>query len=239
MENSTLVIVIPTKNEGPNIRSMAEGLNETLHPNYIFVMDDSSTDDTELQCKLIRESGIPLEYVKRTANFGYGAATIDGMLKYVALEADWLLTIDGDGSHRVVDAVTVYQSRGPGITIGSRWTKGGKTPGWPLYRRVMSWCANTFASRVLSLNVRDKTNGFRVYDQQTVKTLLKNDLPVGYDFLLATLFIAKNSDIPIREIPTSFIQRTEGSSNLGMKQIFEWIHELRALRRGSASNAKH
>lgn len=100
----------------------------------------------------------------------------------------------------------------------------------------MSWCANTLATRILSLKVRDKTNGFRIYDQQTVKTLLKNDLPVGYDFLLATLFIAKNSDIPIREIPISFIQRTQGSSNLGIKQIIEWIHELRTLKRGPGSD---
>ena len=237
--NSTLAIVIPTKNEGQNIRNVAEELNITLHPNFIFVMDDSSTDDTERQCELMLEGGVPIEFVKRTTNFGYGAATVHGMFKYLAVEADWLLTIDGDGSHRTVDALTLYQSRGPGITIGSRWTKGGKTIGWPLYRIVMSWCANTLASRILNLKVRDKTNGFRIYDQQTVKTLLKKDLPVGYDFLLATLFIAKNSDIPIREIPTSFIQRTQGSSNLGMKQIFEWIRELRTLKRGLVSDVKH
>jgi dolichol-phosphate mannosyltransferase len=237
--NSTLVTVIPTKNEGKNIRGIAEELNELLQPKSIFVMDDSSTDDTELQCELMRSSGIPITYVKRTQNFGYGAATIDGMLKFLSVDADWLLTSDGDGSHRAVDALTIYQSRIPGITIGSRWTGGGKTIGWPLYRRVMSRCANSLATRVLNLKIRDKTNGLRIYDRNTVKTLLDHSLPVGYDFLLATLFLAKRLNIPMQEIPISFIQRAQGSSNLGIKQIFEWVNELRTLKREWASDAKN
>ncbi len=237
--NSSLVIVIPTKNEGKNIKKVVEELNGVFHAESILVMDDSSTDDTEMQCEQLRIGGVPIEFVKRTQRFGYGAATTDGMSKFLAVNADWLLTIDGDGSHRSEDALALYRSRVPGITIGSRWVSGAKTIGWPLYRRIMSRCANSLATRVLNLNVRDKTNGLRLYDQRTVKTLLEYPLPPGFDFLLATLFHAKQLNIPIQEIPISFIQRTQGNSNLGIWQIYEWVKELRSLKRELSSGAKN
>ena len=229
-------IVIPTLNEESSIVLTLRSLeNENFYEfilGKVFIVDDNSSDRTRELVNQFKTTTFDVDIIHRTRNKGYGASCLEGILKAFNQGFDKVLTMDADGSHRTSDITKLLdESKNfDGLIVGSRYVSGSEILGWPLSRRIMSKVANSFASAFLNITLRDKTNGFRVYQTSIRKLLEKQPMPRGYDFLLTSAFYWQNSAGNFREVPIYFENRKEGKSNLGVKQIFEWLRRLMLLR---------
>jgi len=226
-----IVIVLPTYNERENIRPLIDELqqqfNHIPHDMNILVVDDNSPDGT---AEAVREA--MTEYPNLSLitgkKEGLGAAYIRGMTYALdTLGADALMQMDADFSHKCEDVPRLIAALdgGADFVIGSRYVKGGKIPdNWGFTRVMMSRWGNRCARYIAGLNpVRDCTAGFRVIRASVLRKISFEGLRVqGYAFLVALLSKAVYNNAVVKELPVEFVDRVQGSSKLGMRDILEF-----------------
>jgi len=124
-------IIIPTRNEGANIKPLLERLSislaETRHEAEIIFVDDGSTDTTREE---IREYAGPLNVhlICRDDEIGLATAVCAGAK---AARGDLLIVMDADLSHPPEAIPNLLQPLVQGshdMVIGSRYIPGGSTP---------------------------------------------------------------------------------------------------------------
>lgn len=239
MDNSPkkISIVIPTLNEEMTISSILKQLinhkfNTILLEN-IYVVDDDSSDSTRDLASEHDNKSIHVSVLHRRSNKGYGASSIEGILTAIEEGNKFIVTMDVDGSHDVeeIEKLVLASEDKDTIVVGSRYVRNSKISGWPISRRVMSKFANVLGTLILGIKLRDKTNGFRVYNADVKAFLKSREFPAGYDFLLTSAYFWEKSGGVFVEIPIHFRNREVGSSNLRLKQIIEWFRQLLILRR--------
>ena len=108
------------------------------------------------------------------------------------------------------------------MVVGSRYVKGGTTPGWPIYRRIMSRTAAAMAYPLTG--VHDSMCGFFAIGRTRLLALT----PKATGFKIAFEAIVHGGrDFRVREIPIAFRDRTRGTSkmSLGVALIFamRWL----------------
>jgi dolichol-phosphate mannosyltransferase len=148
--------------------------------------------------------------------------------------------MDADFSHKPEDVPRLLAALegGADFVIGSRYVPGGSIPSeWSLIRRLNSRYGNFVARYVAGMyRVRDCTAGFRAIRASLLRQINLRTLRVqGYAFIVALLYEAVIRSAVIREVPVSFIERTEGESKLGLKDIVEFIVNAWWIRVRSAS----
>ena len=120
-------IVIPAFNEENYIFNLVK---EAIQAGFrCIVVDDGSVDDT---AKFATVAGARV--VVMQSNVGNGAALRLGVTKAFDEGADVVVTLDGDGAHRVsdvADVVCVHRTGGADLTIGSRFLDRSMTVSMP------------------------------------------------------------------------------------------------------------
>ncbi len=227
-----IIIVLPTYNEKDNIYALIECLQREFkklpHDMSILVVDDDSPDGTAHVVAEIQRLYANV-FLLTGKKKGLGAAYIRGMTYALnTLEADALIQMDADFSHKCEDVARLIQALedGADLVIGSRYVQGGKIPdNWGLIRVMNSRWGNRAARYIAALhNVRDCTAGFRIYRASLLKKFALTDVNVqGYAFQVALLNKAVKNGAIIKEIPVEFVDRTMGESKLGLKDILEFI----------------
>jgi dolichol-phosphate mannosyltransferase len=144
------------------------------------------------------------------------------------LGADAVMEMDADLSHKPEDVPRLIEAldQGADLVIGSRYVRGGKIPeDWGFLRRMNSKWGNVFARYVAGMHaVRDCTAGFRAIRASVVKAIDLDALGVqGYAFQIALLHEALMNHARVREVPVEFVDRTRGSTKLGLSDIFEFM----------------
>lgn len=227
-----IVIIVPTYNERGNIGRLIEALEAQVamipHDIHILVVDDTSPDGTAEAVRglLPTHPNLHLLIGKKE---GLGAAYIRGMEHALRdLDADVVFQMDADFSHKPEDVPRLLAALedGADFVIGSRYVPGGSIPSeWSLVRRLNSRYGNFVARYVAGIyRVKDCTAGFRAIRGSLLRQINLQNLRVqGYAFIVALLYEAVIRSARIREVPVSFIERTEGESKLGLKDIMEFI----------------
>ena len=97
-----LSVVIPVRNEAPNIAPLVAEIEAALGavPHVIVYVDDGSTDDTLDALRAARAAGAPLRALRHRASCGQSAAIITGVK---AARGRWIATLDGDGQNDPAD----------------------------------------------------------------------------------------------------------------------------------------
>lgn len=226
------VIIIPTYNErgnvGPLITELQRQFAKMPHEMHILVVDDESPDGTsEVVLDLMgRYSNVHLLTGRKS---GLGAAYIRGMRHAMDdLHADVLFEMDADFSHDPEDVPRLMAAleKGADFVIGSRYVEGGSIPPeWGFIRRMNSRFGNIAARYIAGLHrVRDCTAGFRAIRTRLLRKIDLAHLRVrGYAFQVALLHEAMANKAKIVEVPVRFVDRTEGSSKLGLYDIAEFL----------------
>lgn len=150
-------LVIPLFNEASVIGEVIAQAR-TRFPNIVCV-DDASSDDSG---QVAREAGAVV--VTHPFNLGQGAALQTGV-DYVlrVTDAEYLVTFDADGQHRVEDAAAMVQrarDEDVAIVFGSRFLDGRTKPG--LLRRIILKGAVWITNMQTGLRLSDAHNGLRV-----------------------------------------------------------------------------
>eukprot|EP01080_Neovahlkampfia_damariscottae_P000864 gene864-9113_t len=218
-------VLLPTVNERNNLPLICCLLDETFTQEKldyeIIVIDDASKDGTQEICKeLIKLYGEDKIILKtRSSKQGLGTAYIFG-LQFA--KGDFIVIMDADLSHhpKYIPQMIAKQLVGNyDIVSGTRYKPGGGVYGWNFMRKLISSGANYLADTILNPGVSDLTGSFRLYRKSVLTTIMEYDLPKGYAFQMAMAVRAKSLGYSIGEVPIAFIDRIDGESKLGGKNL--------------------
>jgi glycosyltransferase involved in cell wall biosynthesis len=190
----------------------------------VLFVDDGSPDGTGARIHELRESRPWIHILEREGRMGLGSAYRTGFAWGRAQGYARIGEMDADLSHdpTYLPALDAASRDGADLALGSRYTRGGGSEGWPLQRRILSRGANLFARTLLRLRTHDVTGGFRIYDVRAIDLLLEQGTECdGYGFQVEGVVALTRAGMRITEVPIIFRDRTFGSSKMSMSIVWE------------------
>ncbi|MDZ4751314.1 MAG: polyprenol monophosphomannose synthase [Flavobacteriales bacterium] len=232
---SDSLVIIPTYNEKENVERMIRKVLSLPKSFHLLIVDDGSPDGTGNIVKSL-QSAYPgqLHMIERSGKLGLGTAYIAGFKWGLEKGYEYIFEMDCDFSHNPADLERLYEgcTQGGGdLSVGSRYTKGGKVDNWPWNRLLMSSGASIYVNMVLWLGVKDPTAGFICYHRRVLEAIDLDDIRfIGYAFQIEMKYSAKRLGFKIVEVPIKFIDRQFGTSKMSMgifKEAFLGVIKMR------------
>jgi glycosyltransferase involved in cell wall biosynthesis len=193
-----VVVGIPAFDEEKTIARVV--LRAQGYADKVVVCDDGSSD---LTGDIAERLGA--DVVRHERNLGYGAAVQSLFKRARELDADVLVTLDGDGQHDPAEVPTVVKPVVDGladIVVGSRFVDGISAHGMRWYRRagvkLITRLTNGGASRH---RVRDAQSGFRAYNRKSLDGLVMFEEGMGVSTEI--LMNARKLGLKVSEVPCS------------------------------------
>lgn len=212
-------IIVPAYNEGEAILPfLAKVASAVSHPFELLVVVDSP-DDTTIPAIASVAAGDPrIRAVVNTYGRGPAQAIRYG---FDAARAGTVVVTMADGSDdpRQIDELTELVERGVVVAAGSRYMPGGQQIGGPRFKRVLSRLAGRSLHLFAGIGTRDATNSFKAYNADFVRTVTIQSRD-GFEIGLELTAKARRARQPVAELPTIWLDRTEGVSNF---QLRKWI----------------
>ena len=209
------IVVIPTYDEKDNVAPMAEAVLAS-YVELLFV-DDNSPDGTGAVLDSLAAHSPRVHVLHRERKEGLGRAYVAGFAKALELGADLVVQMDCDFSHdpKDVPRLVAECEAGADLVIGSRYVRGGSTPGWPFKRRLISRAGGMFIRTVTGMPLRDPTGGFKCWRKSALEKIdFATVASAGYSFQLEMNHRAWKAGLAVREIPIAFTDRVAGYSKI-------------------------
>ncbi|PWS38803.1 dolichol-phosphate mannosyltransferase [Falsiroseomonas bella] len=205
-----LSVVIPMRNEAPNVLPLLEEIAAALDGTRyeVVCVDDGSTDET---ARRLAEATLrfPLVALRHAASCGQSAAVISGVR---AARGAWIATLDGDGQNDPADIPRLWaRARAevaggvPALVAGHRVSR--KDSG---VKRVTSRIANAIRARLLGDATPDTGCGLKVFPRALFLDLPRFDHMHRY---LPALVLRQGARV-VSE-PVNHRPRLRGASNYG------------------------
>ncbi|MFH8251591.1 glycosyltransferase [Microbacterium sp. B2969] len=232
-----LSIVVPTYNEAPNIEELVRRVaaaTRGMDVELIFV--DDSTDATPDEVRRVAASApVPVRLIHREhRRGGLGGAVVEG---FEAAAADICLVMDGDLQHPPEEIPAMWHRYRHGdvdVVIASRYSGGGTSGGLADNTRILVSRTSTALTRAMFpirlKGVTDPMTGFFLVDRRALD--LATLKPRGFKILLEIL---ARKNLRIAEVPFDFADRYAGQSKASLRQGFNFLSQLTALRFGKMS----
>ena len=242
-----LSVVIPARNEAPNIGRTLDQIRDALRRDGIaydlVVVDDGSTDDTvaEVIARAALDAGVRV--VRNGPPHGFGYAVRHGLDVF---SGDAVAVMMGDGSDDPADLVRyfyVLRDRAE-CAFGSRFVRGGRVERYPPVKRVVNRLANLWIQALFGLRYNDTTNAFKAYRANVIKgcrPLLSAHFNLTVELPLKAIVRGYSYEV----IPISWRQRDVGVSSLRLREmgsrylfivLYLWLERL--LTRGDYRRPK-
>ena len=159
-----LSVVIPVRNEAPNIAPLVAEIRAALDGalDYeIVYVDDGSSDDTAAAIGNLARAFPRLRVVRHARSFGQSAAVRSGVK---AARAAWIATLDGDGQNDPADIPRLWEialaapPSPPLLVAGHRQRRQDSA-----VKRVSSRIANRVRGRLLRDGTPDTGCGLKLF----------------------------------------------------------------------------
>jgi glycosyltransferase involved in cell wall biosynthesis len=219
-----LSIVIPVRNESPNITPLYDELTQVLgsygRSYEIVVVDDGSTDDSFEQLAAIQERDRRVRVIRFRRNFGQTAAFAAG---FAFARGRYVVTADGDlqNDPKDIPAMVALIERGSDIVCG--WRKDRKDTF--ITRRIPSMLANKVISWATGVALHDYGCSLKVFRAEIVKPLrLYGEM---HRFLPA---IASQMGVEITEVVVNHRPRLAGVTKYGLSRTVRVILDLATVK---------
>ncbi|HEX8279814.1 MAG TPA: polyprenol monophosphomannose synthase [Chthoniobacterales bacterium] len=223
-----LSIIVPTLNEAENVEPLVRQIM-VAQPDCgeIIIVDDGSTDGTRERVRAL-SAVFPVRLLERNEpTLGLSGAVIAGAR---VARGELLVVMDADLSHppdEIPNLIRPLLDARADLVIGSRYVRGGTTPGWPLYRKIMSRIAAGMAYPLTG--VHDSMCGFFAIGRARLLELA----PAATGFKIAFEAIVRGGrTLRVVEVPIAFRDRARGTSkmNLGIALLFSFRWLVAAAR---------
>ena len=93
-----------------------------------------------------------------------------------------------------------------------------------MWRKMTHSIAGAIASVCAKIEIKDSTSGFRMFRKKTLEKVdfdkIRSD---GFAFQIEVLHQLKQLGMKGLEVPTIFVNRTEGSSKMGSKEMMKFL----------------
>ncbi len=205
-----LSVVIPMRNEAPNVLPLIEEIAAALTGTRfeILCVDDGSTDGTAGR---LAEAALrfPVVALRHAASCGQSAAVISGVL---AARGAWIATLDGDGQNDPADIPRLWararaEAAGGAATMVAGHRVSRKDSG---VKRVTSRIANAIRAKLLGDATPDTGCGLKVFPRALFLDLPRFDHMHRY---LPALVLRQGGRV-VSE-PVNHRPRLRGTSNYG------------------------
>ncbi len=219
-----LSIVIPVRNESPNIKRLYDELTATLmsgNRSYeLILIDDGSTDDTFAQLAAQQARDPHLRVIRFRRNFGQTAAFAAG---FAFARGRLVVTADGDNQNDPADIPRMADEIDQGYDIVCGWRKDRKDT--LITRRIPSMIANKLISWATGVDLHDYGCSLKVFRSEVVKPLrLYGEM---HRFLPA---IASEFGVRIKEVVVNHRPRTAGTSKYGLSRTVRVVLDLLTVK---------
>jgi glycosyltransferase involved in cell wall biosynthesis len=219
-----LSLVIPIRNESPNIvelyRDVTEALERWGGTYEVIAVDDGSTDDSFVQLCRHQQHDPRWRIIRFRRNFGQTAAFAAG---FRHARGRVIATSDGDLQNDPNDLPRMIRKIEDGYDIVCGWRKDRKDP-W-LTRRLPSELANKLISFSTGVKLHDYGCSLKVFRAEVVKPLkLYGEM---HRFLPA---IASEMGVDIAEVVVNHRARRHGTSNYGLSRTFRVVLDLLTVK---------
>ena len=221
--NSETLVFIPTYNEAGNIGYMANKILAHLPDADLLIVDDASPDGTTEVVKglmVSHEHGSRLRILTRAGKMGIGSAHRLAMMYALFHEYQYLITMDGDGSHEPESLPDFRKALDSSdFVIGSRFLEGSLLA-YEGYRGALSRGANFLLNNCLGMDSTEFTTAYRGFRCDWLR-----DFPFfkiqgqGYNFFFQCLYWVRRYGARYAELPIQFHNRREGESKINLKEI--------------------
>src|SRR6476660_8982010 len=217
--NPEISVVIPVRNEAPNVAALYEELTATLETfgrRYeIIVVDDGSTDATFDLLADIQARDARLRIIRFRRNFGQTAAFSAG---FAHARGRYIVTSDGDLQNDPRDIPAMIELAQE-FDIVAGWRKNRQDAF--LNRRLPSMIANWVISQVTGVKLHDYGCSLKVFRAEVVKPMkLYGEM---HRFLPA---IASEQTSSIHEMAVNHRARRHGRSKYGISRTVRVVLDL-------------
>jgi len=231
------IVVVPTYNEAQNVERLIDAVL-AQGPSYeVLIVDDASPDGTGalVQARAEREARVHL--LSRGGKLGLGTAYVDGFREAISLGAEMVIQMDCDLSHDPAALpLLVTAAEESDLVIGSRYVAGGRTEGWPWYRRLVSEGTSLACRALLGVPVHDVTGGFKCWRREALETLPMEEVRSrGFAFQIEMNYLCWRQGYTITEVPVTFANRQHGRSKMSLAIGLETAALLWRLALGTPS----
>ena len=232
MKNKELLIIIPSYNEGNNIRRLLMQLEalEMKDIADILIVNDASTDSTNW---IVKDMGYPM--ISQLFNMGYGCALQTGYKWAVRRKYEYIIQMDGDGQHDPCNIPVLYQRLKepdadglcPDIVLGARFREGSSDFPVSLPKKIV-YAMFRFMIRVITGNqVSDPTTGLQGLSRMAFLYYSKyNHFDDKYPDanMIIQMMLTK---FRVVEVPTVMHARTAGKSmHSGLKPFWYMLRVI-------------
>src|SRR5512139_2776232 len=219
-----LSVVIPIRNESPNIAQLVDELTAALQgtgrPYEILFVDDGSTDDSFERLAAVQARDARVRVIRFRRNFGQTAAFAAG---FAYARGRYIVTSDGDLQNDPADIPRMVERLEQGFDIVCGWRKDRKDPF--VSRRLPSILANRLISWATGVPLHDYGCSLKVFRAEVVKPLkLYGEM---HRFLPA---IASEQGVSIEERVVNHRARMHGKSNYGISRTIRVILDLMTVK---------
>jgi len=209
-----IAIIIPTFQEAENVEPLIAQIEQTGLPfaEIVFV-DDGSTDGTREQIRALGDKRRVRLVERDGSDRGLAGAIVAGA---ESTAASLLVVMDADLSHppRQIGALLrpILMNEAD-LVIGSRYVHGGATPGWPVWRRVISRAASGLAYPLTG--VHDSMCGFFAIRRDCLLRFAKT--AVGFKIVFEVI-VRGHKTLRVQEVPIVFQNRERGRSKMSLTE---------------------
>jgi glycosyltransferase involved in cell wall biosynthesis len=218
-------VVVPMKNEAPNVVELYDELTTALEAfgrSYeILAIDDGSKDETFNLLAGLQESDSRLRVFRFRRNFGQTAAFACG---FAQARGRYIVTLDGDlqNDPRDIGGMVDMLERTPADLVAG-WRKDRKDPF--ISRRLPSMVANWIISRATGVKLHDYGCSLKVFRADVVKPMkLYGEM---HRFLPA---IASEFGVDTVEKVVNHRARVRGTSKYGISRTVRVILDLLTVK---------
>ncbi|HEV8316735.1 MAG TPA: glycosyltransferase family 2 protein [Vicinamibacterales bacterium] len=217
-------VVIPLRNEEPNVLPLHEELSPVLvalgSPYELLFVDDGSDDGTFEKLGHLQARDPHVRVIRFQRNFGQTAAFAAG---FANARGRFIITSDGDLQNDPADIPRMLALSEEGYDIVCGWRRERHDPF--LTRHLPSIVANWLIGTITGIRLHDNGCSLKVFRAEVVKPL--NLRPGMHRYLPA---LASQLGSRITEVVVHHRPRRHGRSKYGLSRTFRVVVDLVRMR---------
>ncbi len=219
-----LSIVVPVYNEGENFPNLYKEVEKHIKVPYkLIVVYDFDEDNTVPVVKKYQKKNKNIVLHKNTRGKGALNALLSGF-DYVKKGPVLVTMADLSDDLRVAGKMYKAYENGAVVVCGSRYMKGGKQIGGPLFKRTLSRLAGTSLYWLRHVPTHDVTNNFKLYDKAFLDSITIESTG-GFEVAMEITVKAFRQGKKIVEIPSTWRDRTAGEARFNLRKwLPKYLH---------------